>query len=665
MLRHHHTFTLPTYLPLPPFFLSPGVSQDDRVALLFAFRKVALRLTSRLYDGSGATLEGLAFENLFDLAVDAARADLVAHTAVFALLLDVFEGLTLGDCSRVFGWFEANAATIADPDFLKAGKLSLLRMSNEMLRRLSKADNTVFCGRILMFLASVFPLSERSGVNLKSLVNTANATHFDDGGSDHGGSDAGSGDGGEVGGDSADDSDLDDGDDAKELAEGGDADGEQAEGQDKARKAKKKKGNKSATDIELSTTRKANDPPVDFKFYRSLWGLQGYFQATSSVLAGGGGEGGSGGEGDQAGWPAFVSTVETVLKAFEANAFHAADNATYRERGSAASSPDGTSPFYFPKFLTGTNLLSLQLDDPYFRRHILVQLLVLFQALRTTSSASAEPPALTEDQAAVLVRLSRKVRKQLDATPPDGPEFARCIYAVLDREKNWITWKREKCPPYEIEATATVQGPGSGSRKRLRGDDLPEAKRQRMGTASHELARLWQHADNSLAALEEGHKAPSAESRIRAFEEEANPIFDDDPDMKSSNDRLYMFRTFRLLARTKFGAFQAAASQGVAKAVEIYRGTGDGSGADGGGAGDGDVADMETGGGGGGGGGEAGGEAGEDGEVLDDDDDIEDMDAAVADVSVPGNGDDNNNDEGDDDDDDDDDVVDPELEAAA
>lgn len=44
--------------------------------------------------------------------------------------------------------------------------LVLLRLCNEMLRRLSKETNTVFCGRILMFLANSFPLGERSGIEL-------------------------------------------------------------------------------------------------------------------------------------------------------------------------------------------------------------------------------------------------------------------------------------------------------------------------------------------------------------------------------------------------------------------------------------------------------------------------------------------------------------------
>jgi len=46
----------------------------------------------------------------------------------------------------------------------KGKGLILLRFCNELLRRVSKTENTVLCGKILMFLASVFPLTERSGI---------------------------------------------------------------------------------------------------------------------------------------------------------------------------------------------------------------------------------------------------------------------------------------------------------------------------------------------------------------------------------------------------------------------------------------------------------------------------------------------------------------------
>jgi THO complex subunit 1 len=50
----------------------------------------------------------------------------------------------------------------------KGKALVLLRTLNDLLRRLSKmGSNTIFCGRILTFLSAVFPLGERSGVNLR------------------------------------------------------------------------------------------------------------------------------------------------------------------------------------------------------------------------------------------------------------------------------------------------------------------------------------------------------------------------------------------------------------------------------------------------------------------------------------------------------------------
>lgn len=51
----------------------------------------------------------------------------------------------------------------------KGKALILLRTLNELLKRLSKMGerNTEFCGRILIFLSQVFPLGERSGVNLR------------------------------------------------------------------------------------------------------------------------------------------------------------------------------------------------------------------------------------------------------------------------------------------------------------------------------------------------------------------------------------------------------------------------------------------------------------------------------------------------------------------
>jgi len=59
------------------------------------------------------------------------------------------------------------------------GKLILLRTCNNLLRRLSRALHTVFCGRVLLLLAALFPLSERSALNMQGAYNAGNRTEWD------------------------------------------------------------------------------------------------------------------------------------------------------------------------------------------------------------------------------------------------------------------------------------------------------------------------------------------------------------------------------------------------------------------------------------------------------------------------------------------------------
>lgn len=87
----------------------------------------------------------------------------------FYILQDVLEIQTIQSCSHVFSWIESRTARLTKDMVPQKGKaLVLLRTLNDLLRRLSKMGaNTIFCGRILTFLSGVFPLGERSGVNLR------------------------------------------------------------------------------------------------------------------------------------------------------------------------------------------------------------------------------------------------------------------------------------------------------------------------------------------------------------------------------------------------------------------------------------------------------------------------------------------------------------------
>lgn len=62
----------------------------------------------------------------------------------------------------------------------KQKSLIILRSCNELLRRLSRAEDTVFCGRVFIYLFQSFPLGDKSSVNLRGEYHTENVTTFDE-----------------------------------------------------------------------------------------------------------------------------------------------------------------------------------------------------------------------------------------------------------------------------------------------------------------------------------------------------------------------------------------------------------------------------------------------------------------------------------------------------
>lgn len=118
------------------------------------------------------------FLSVIDLSIDAVTQGICPATTPFILLADVLDCLPLDQCDVIFSFVEDNVSTWKSNSFYTAGKNYLLRMCNDLLRRLSKSQNTVFCGRIQLFLARLFPLSEKSGLNLQSQFNLENVTVF-------------------------------------------------------------------------------------------------------------------------------------------------------------------------------------------------------------------------------------------------------------------------------------------------------------------------------------------------------------------------------------------------------------------------------------------------------------------------------------------------------
>ena len=121
------------------------------------------------------------------LAFKLSLAGKLARQAPFMLLDETLDSHPIPVCEEIWGLVESLAPVMSDPLFVPqntrsnpSSKLWLLRLSNGLLKRLSTTQNAVFCGRISLFLAYAFPLTDKSAVNLRRDCNVDNATVFDD-----------------------------------------------------------------------------------------------------------------------------------------------------------------------------------------------------------------------------------------------------------------------------------------------------------------------------------------------------------------------------------------------------------------------------------------------------------------------------------------------------
>ncbi|KAK6119192.1 hypothetical protein DH2020_047066 [Rehmannia glutinosa] len=83
-----------------------------------------------------------------------------------------------------------------------------------------------------------------------------------------------------------------------------------------------------------------------------------------------------------------------------------------------------------------------------------------------------------------------RVKKLLEMTPPRGKEFLHSIEHILERERNWVWWKRDGCPAFEKQPIEKKLAQEGGRKRR---------PRWRLG--NKELSQLWKWADQNPNAL--------------------------------------------------------------------------------------------------------------------------------------------------------------------
>nr|CAG4645410.1 EOG090X0324 [Lynceus sp. MCZ IZ 141354] len=161
---------------------SSYIDNDKKQVVDQVFREVLSKfLFSETKD---AVIDVSRYSNIIEMAIQSSKLDICSPTLPVFLLSDIFDVLTLDQCEKLFTIVENQVAVWKQEMFFKACKNNILRLCNDLLRRLSRSQNTIFCGRILLFLAKLFPFSERSGLNIVSEFNLDNVTAYEEAGAD-------------------------------------------------------------------------------------------------------------------------------------------------------------------------------------------------------------------------------------------------------------------------------------------------------------------------------------------------------------------------------------------------------------------------------------------------------------------------------------------------
>ncbi|KAF8941544.1 THO complex subunit 1 transcription elongation factor-domain-containing protein [Dissophora ornata] len=471
----------------------------DRAALLEASFK--LKLTS-IQDELGTDFGGLK-DTMFrclDLLLRCAELDLVESTTPLNYIEEVLDFQTVEFSMHLHDYLESRVKRLtANMNPAKGKGLTFLRLCNELLRRLSKTKNTKSCGRISMLLSSIFPITERSGVNLKGDFNTDNITLIE-----------------------SDDMtvvpDLTPPHPRKEdetrvpSAESMDVD----EDSNAAPKDEKKAGDSIKTEL---------------NFYAEFWGLQAFFCNPATLIN------------SPKNIAKFQQGIEHTLDRFAAveegnqkdlgqgaalpespaSTSESATNHTTEQLARVDSStntkrkhshiadmvPEPTT--YFPKFLTSPKLLQLEIADPYFRKHILVQFLIVIQYLEghnggvkdayakiSTPNRVFQPQWIMEEKDQEWVAsIKPKIFKELKVSGIESgdKDFVKTVQAVLRHEEAWIQWKAESCPRFEKPSMSEADVEETRLKRQRLSASLAPLK-QKLGCSA--LTELWRQVDEQI-----------------------------------------------------------------------------------------------------------------------------------------------------------------------
>lgn len=358
--------------------------------------------------------------NLFDILAILSDSEQCDPALLFWLVEELLDSQTIAGCRKVFDFLESRRERITVKHF-KQKQLVILRTCNELLRRLSRALDPAFCGRVFIFMFQSFPLGDKSSVNLRGEYHVENVTTYD-----------------------RDPVDTEDKMDVDVETPG-----------DGTLKSNGRRASSKAAD-----SKKQPEKPLDpDALYPIFWSLQDSFNQPKKLF-------------DPKHFAAFKAGLETTLDTFrtikepprnkEKDRQSEENKRGLRKKREETDGELATS--FNPKYLTSRDLFKLEISDLGFRRNILVQVLIIMEFLLSLSAQSKEKLAgvkapnksvtysdqvLSEEDTKWVSKMKHAIADYLK-NGSDGAYFYRMVETVLSRDKNWVRWKIENCPSIEL-----------------------------------------------------------------------------------------------------------------------------------------------------------------------------------------------------------------------
>ncbi|TKX26344.1 hypothetical protein C1H76_1306 [Elsinoe australis] len=403
--------------------------------------------------------------NFLDILLVLCELRQTGRSIIWYLVEELIESQTADRCRRIFDYLDVRRERLTQREF-QVTHLIILRTCNELLRRLSRAEDATFCGRVFFFLFQIFPLGEQSSVNLRGEFHTDNITIFEEN-ADSGSASA-----------SEDAMDTDDKQESTEM--------EQPSKRRKRRKSSTKKTKRQVDDIA--------------KFYPIFWRLQRDFSTPLRLI-----------ESEDA-FATFKLSLENTIAKFGNTTVVKTKSTTDESRSNKRKrGQDEINDYrsnYNPKYLTSRELFELELSDLSFQRHILVQALILLDFLLSLSEQAQKKIdssgisrtnqsvnyayRLSEEKKAWAQSARAKIAGYLQQGP-DGNFYYRMVSTVLARDKNWIWWKIQKCPPIVADAVSA--------------DEFVEAKKSTATSTANRRMRARPMGAMDLTFLSEADSA--------------------------------------------------------------------------------------------------------------------------------------------------------------